>query len=94
MLSTFSRRNDSETRVSRAPHPDRRPTLVFSDNFEFIQRIQSTVCEDRNLPSIDHGILASAALALVADMPQAADKVIERALQMIVERRRAASRNV
>lgn len=69
-------------------HPDRRPTVIFSDSFAFIQRIQDIVRQDRNLPTIDHGILTSAALALVAEMPEATDKVIERALEMLVARNR------
>jgi hypothetical protein len=48
---------------------------------------------DRNLPAIDHGILASAALALVADMPEAPRLVIDRALQLIMERRQASRSN-
>lgn len=74
-------------------HPDRRPTLVFLENFSFIKRIQAEAASDRNLPAIDHGILASAALALVAEMPHAPQRVIDRALQMIVERRRRATPN-
>jgi len=81
------------TGPARPRHPDRRPTLVFQENFSFIKRIQDLAAADRNLPVIDHGILASAALALVADMPEAPQRVIDRALQMIVERRRQASRS-
>ena len=77
----------------RPRHPDRRPTLVFHENFSFIKRIQDLAAADRNLPAIDHGILASAALALVADMPEAPQRVIDRALQLIVERRRLAARS-
>ncbi|CAG1017228.1 hypothetical protein BURC_01860 [Burkholderiaceae bacterium] len=77
----------------RPRHPDRRPTLVFKESFGFIQRIQDVAAADRNLPAIDHGILASAALALVADMPEAPQRVIDRALQMIVEKRRQALRS-
>lgn len=76
----------------RVRHPDRRPTLVFLESFSFIKRIQDVAAADRNLPAIDHGILASAALALVAEMPEAPQRVIDRALQLIVERRRQASR--
>ena len=77
----------------RLRHPDRRPTLVFLENFSFIQRIQDVAAADRNLPAIDHGILASAALALVADMPEAPQLVIDRALQLIMERRQANRSN-
>jgi len=77
----------------RPRHPDRRPTLVFQESFSFIKRIQDMAAADRNLPAIDHGILASAALALVAEMPEAAQLVIDRALQLIVDRRRQASRS-
>ena len=77
----------------RPRHPDHRPTLVFHENFSFIKRIQDLAAADRNLPVIDHGILASAALALVADMPEAPQRVIDRALQLIVERRRLAARS-
>jgi len=73
----------------RHRHPDRRPTLVFLESFSFIQRIQSVATADRNLPAIDHGMLTSAALALVADMPEAPRLVIDRALQLIMERRLA-----
>lgn len=79
--------------ASHHRHPDRRPTLVFLENFSFIKRIQAEAAADRNLPAIDHGILASAALALVAEMPHAPQRVIDRALQMIVERRRQAATN-
>jgi hypothetical protein len=78
---------------TRPRHPDRRPTLVFQESFSFIKRIQDVAAADRNLPAIDHGILASAALALVAEMPEAPQRVIDRALQLIVERRRQASRS-
>lgn len=74
--------------ADRPRHPDRRPTLVFDDSFRFIKQIQEFAAADRNLPAIDHGILASAALALVAEMPEAPQRVIDRALQLIVERRR------
>ena len=77
----------------RLRHPDRRPTLVFHENFSFIKRIQDLAAADRNLPAIDHGILASAALALVADMPEAPQRVIDRALLRIVEKRRMATRS-
>jgi hypothetical protein len=77
----------------RYRHPDRRPTLVFHENFSFIKRIQAVAAADRNLPAIDHGTLASAALALVAEMPEAPQRVIDRALQLIVERRQARRAN-
>lgn len=77
----------------RPRYPDRRPTLVFQESFSFIKRIQDLAAADRNLPAIDHGILASAALTLVAEMPEAPQRVIDRALQLIVERRRQASRS-
>jgi hypothetical protein len=77
----------------RLRHPDRRPTLVFLENFSFVQRVQNVAAADRNLPSIDHGILVSAALALVADMPEAPQLLIDRALQLIMQRRRAVRSN-
>jgi hypothetical protein len=67
--------------------------LVFLESFTFIKRIQDLAAADRNLPAIDHGILASAALALVADMPEAPQRVIDRALQLIVEKRQAKRSN-
>ena len=83
----------ADARHDRPRHPDRRPTLVFLESFTFIKRIQDVAAADRNLPAIDHGILASAALALVADMPEAPQRVIDRALQLIVERRQAKRSN-
>jgi len=83
----------ADARQERPRHPDRRPTLVFQENFSFIKRIQDLAAADRNLPAIDHGILASAALALVADMPEAPQRVIDRALQLIVEKRRMATQS-
>jgi hypothetical protein len=77
----------------RPRYPDRRPTLVFQENFSFVQRIQDLAAADRNLPAIDHGILVSAALALVAEMPEAPQRVIDRALELIVERRHKARRS-
>jgi hypothetical protein len=77
----------------RPRHPDRRPTLVFQESFSFIKRIQDLAAADCNLPAIDHGILVSAALALVAEMPEAPQRVIDRALELIVERRHKASRS-
>lgn len=76
--------------AERLRHPDRRPTLVFLENFSFVQQIQDVAALDRNLPAIDHGTLVSAALALVADMPEAPQLVIDRALQLILQRRQAS----
>src|SRR5262245_1804851 len=75
-------------REARPRPADRRPTLLFPECFGIIKRIQDIAAADRNLPAIDHGILASAAVALVAEMPEAPQRVIDRALQLIVERRR------
>jgi hypothetical protein len=82
-----------DTGHDRLRHPDRQPTLVFQESFNFIQRIQAAAAADRNLPAIDHGTLASAALALVADMPEAPQLVIDRALQLIIQRRQASRSN-
>jgi len=95
----MSRSPSSTEAVNRASgperlrHPDRQPTLVFMESFNFIQQIQATAAADRNLPAIDHGTLASAALALVADMPQAPQLVIDRALQLIIQRRQNSRSN-
>jgi hypothetical protein len=91
--SSHDAENAIDPRHDRPRHPDRRPTLVFQENFSFIKRIQDLAAADRNLPAIDHGILASAALALVADMPEAPQRVIDRALMLIVEKRRSATRS-
>jgi hypothetical protein len=57
------------------------------ENFSFIQRIQDVAAADRICRRSTTAILASAALALVADMPEAPRLVIDRALQLIMERR-------
>lgn len=70
-------------------HPDRRTTVIYTENFSFIQRIQQRVREDGNLPAIDHGILSSAALDIVeSEIPNAAERIIQRALEMIMARHR------
>ncbi len=77
------------TRDSRSllPPDDRRPTLVFPESFEFVQRIQRDAAADRNLPTFDHGTLTSAALALVAELPEVQQQIIDKALLLIVQRR-------
>ena len=92
MVSLRSDRDsDNDIPIRERPrHPDRRPTLVYKEHFSFIKRVQNIAAADRDLPAFDHGILASAALAIVAEMPGAPQRVIDRALQLIVERRRAS----
>ena len=72
---------------SLLPPEDRRPTLVFPESFDYIQRVQRDAAADRNLPTFDHGTLTSAALAIVAELPEAQQKIIDKALLLIVQRR-------
>lgn len=72
----------------RQPHPDRQTTVILKDVFVSIQGIQANIHRDGNLPKIDHGMLTSAALELALEMDNVEERIIERALQITLRRRR------
>jgi len=87
MLATSS----TETTISslesaKGRHPDRRTTVIYKENFQFIQNIQHQLSAEGQ--SIDHGILSSAALDIVSRMPDAQEQIIQRSLEIMMERRR------
>lgn len=71
----------------RNPLIGRQSTVILQEVFTRIQEIQTDVLNDGNLPSIDHGLLSSAALELALELPEAVERIIERALQISLRKR-------